>query len=359
DWTNNGTFNGNEGTVTLKGFSGNNIISAPNQRLKNLTIDNESFATISSGSIELTGALDIVTGNLNTNNSLTLISDASGTARIDEVPFKCKYTLDMSDSWGDDWNGGSITVLVNGISIGNFYCKGANSQDNFYISNGSNFQLQYSSGSFEDENSYTLKNGAGSTLFSNGPTPTTGTNVFSTVSNCSVLNPITGNITMQRYINAGGTSWRFLTSATSGMTLAEFSGDFETSGFTDSDYPNFPTTANPWPSIYFYNESATGVVGNGFVAATNITNTVGVGEGLWVWSGDTSTGTQPFSVDTEGPPNVGNISLPVSYTNTGSPTDDGWSMVGNPYPSSIDWNTGVTRIAVDDAFYFWYPDLGQ
>ena len=168
-----------------------------------------------------------------------------------------------------------------------------------------------------------------------------------------------GNITMQRYIDAGQTSWRFLTAATSGMTLSEFSGDFETSGFIGSDFPNWPSAANPWPSIYYYNETAAGGLNNGFVPATNITNTVAVGEGLWVWSGDTSTGTQPFSTDMIGPANTGNINLPVSYTNTGSPADDGWCMVGNPYPSSIDWETGVTRIAVDDAIYIWNPDLGQ
>ncbi|MFT7612587.1 MAG: hypothetical protein ACI9J3_001550, partial [Parvicellaceae bacterium] len=261
DWTNDGTFNCNDGTVTLKGTSyGNDINFTSNQRLTNLIIDNEIDATISSGSIELTGELDIITGNLNTNNSLTLISDASGTARINEIPFKCKYTLEMYDSWGDDWNGGQITVLVDGVSIGNFYCKGAESQNNFYISNGSNLQLQYSSGSFENENSYTLKNWTGSTIFSDGPIPTTGTNVFSTVSNCSFLNPIIGNITMQRYIDAGPTNWRFLTSAISGATLAQFNDDFITSGFLGSDYPAFSFT-----SIYTYDETLAGALNVGFM----------------------------------------------------------------------------------------------
>tara|TARA_B100000809_G_C15129992_1_gene527976 strand:- start:605 stop:2821 length:2217 start_codon:yes stop_codon:yes gene_type:complete len=170
---------------------------------------------------------------------------------------------------------------------------------------------------------------------------------------------ITGDITMQRYIDAGSTSWRFLTAATSGMTLAEFSGDFETTGYIGADYPNWPSAASPWQSIYFYDESVSGVIDNGYVAATNVTNTVVVGEGLWVWAGDTISGTEPFSTDMVGPANTGTINLPVSYTNTGNPNDDGWNMVGNPYPSSMDWNTGVTRVAVDDAIYIWNPDLGQ
>ena len=88
---------------------------------------------------------------------------------------------------------------------------------------------------------------------------------------------IVGKITMQRYIDAGATNWRFLTSATSGMTLQEFSGDFETSGFSGSDYPNFPTAASPFTSIYFYDESASGIIDNGYIIPTNITDPVAPG----------------------------------------------------------------------------------
>jgi len=261
----------------------------------------------------------------------------------------------MSDSWGDDWNGGYITVLVDGISIGDFDCKGANSQYNFYTINGSNVQIQYSAGSFEDENSYTLKDEYGNALFSDGSTPATGTNVFSTVSNCSFLNPRIGNITMQRYIDAGATNWRFLTSAISGTTLADFNDDFITSGLTGSDYPNYYFT-----SIYFYDESLPGSQDSGFVAANNVTNPVAQGQGIWVWSGDTISGTQPFTVDMTGPPNVGDISLPITYTNSGMPLEDGWSMVGNPYPSSINWDSpNINKTGINNAIYVWNPENEQ
>ncbi|PCI93441.1 MAG: hypothetical protein COB15_16360, partial [Flavobacteriales bacterium] len=233
DWTNNGSFTSNTGTVTLKGAaSGNNINGANNQILYNLTIDNVNGATIASGSINITGTLDIsiATGNFNTNNSLTIISDASGTGRIDELTYKCKYTLDMSDSWGDGWNGGYITVLIDGVSIGDYFGLSANSQDDFYASNGSTVQIQYTNGNYDNENSYILYDGDGNNLFSDNPTLGTGI-VFTTTSNCNFFNPITGDITMQRYINAGATHWRFLTSAVSGATLADLNDDFITSGF--------------------------------------------------------------------------------------------------------------------------------
>jgi hypothetical protein len=171
---------------------------------------------------------------------------------------------------------------------------------------------------------------------------------------------IIGDITMQRYIDAGATNWRFLTSATSGMTISEFTGDFITSGYVGSDFPNWPTPANPWPSIYFYDETTAGINDNGYVAATNTTNTVGVGEGLWIWCGDAIAGTEPFTIDMVGPANNGVINLPVSFTNTGNPDGDGWNMVGNPYASSIDWDSpNIIKNGVDNAIYIWNPDMGQ
>ncbi|NCP45350.1 MAG: hypothetical protein GW818_02700, partial [Flavobacteriales bacterium] len=160
--------------------------------------------------------------------------------------------------------------------------------------------------------------------------------------------------------DAGATNWRFVTSAVTGGTLAELSSTFITSGFPGADFPNWPTAANPWPSIYFYDETVPGIQDNGFMPATNISNVIGVGEGIWVWSGDTIIGTQPFNMNITGPPNVGNINLPISYTNSGLPADDGWNMVGNPYPSSIDWDSpNITKNGVNNAIYIWNPDLEQ
>ncbi|PCI92669.1 MAG: hypothetical protein COB15_17385, partial [Flavobacteriales bacterium] len=233
DWTNNGTFISNIGTVVLKGSSsGNNIYGANNQSLYNLTIDNVNGATISSGSIDLTGTLDIsiATGNFNTNNSLTIISDASGTGRIDELTFKCKYTLDMTDTWGDGWNGAYVTVWIDGVAYADYMGFGPSTQEDFYASNGSTVEIEYTDGDWNNENIYELFDGDGNSLFIDGTSPANGI-VFTTTSNCNFFNPISGEITMQRYINAGATHWRFLTSAVSGATLADLNDDFITSGF--------------------------------------------------------------------------------------------------------------------------------
>ena len=168
---------------------------------------------------------------------------------------------------------------------------------------------------------------------------------------------ISGDITMQRYVNAGSTGWRFLTSAVSGRTLADWNDDFITTGFTNSDFPTFP-----FISLYTYDETALGAFTNGYTAPADISDAIAVGEGFWAWSGDTITGTQPFTIDVTGPANTGVINLPVSYTDDLSQpaTQDGWNMVGNPYPAAINWDdANWTKTNVNNAIYIWNPDAQQ
>ncbi|PCH66011.1 MAG: hypothetical protein COC01_09000 [Bacteroidetes bacterium] len=165
---------------------------------------------------------------------------------------------------------------------------------------------------------------------------------------------ITGDITMQRYINAGNTHWRFLCSAVNGATVADWAADFATAGFPGSDCSWCSDT-----SVYTYTETEKGVSDLGWRGATNATNSIGVGQGFSVWCGDTLGSTTPFLVDLTGPSNKFSVTIPVSYTASSPslPNDDGWNLVGNPYPSAIDWNVaGWTKTNMDNAIYVWDPD---
>lgn len=166
---------------------------------------------------------------------------------------------------------------------------------------------------------------------------------------------ITGQVDVQRYIDAGATDWRFLSAPVSGRTLADWNDDFITSGFLGSDSPNFPFT-----SIYTYDESQSGTQDDGFVAATSTANPINVGEGYWVWCGDSLGGTAPFTIDLKGEANIGNVDLNVQYTSVSGAANDGWSMVGNPYASTIDWDdSDWVKTNMDDAIYIWDPDNHQ
>jgi hypothetical protein len=164
---------------------------------------------------------------------------------------------------------------------------------------------------------------------------------------------VTGDITMERYIDAGETYWRYFGSAVVGATLVQLNDDFTTAGYPGSLYPGFG-----WVSAYTYDETLS--LGFGYLEATAASQTIAVGEGWQIWCGDTITGTQPFTWDLRGVANQGNINLPVTFTNTGTTAEDGFCMVSNPYPSTIDWDdTDWTKTNMANAIYILDPDNQQ
>jgi hypothetical protein len=103
----------------------------------------------------------------------------------------CTYALSMHDTYGDGWNGGNLEVFVNSVSIGSFTAIGYGSLDTFQVCNGDSFELIYTAGDYEEENSYQLFDPAWNLAFSQGTTPLTGT-VFSATANCDQI-AIPGN----------------------------------------------------------------------------------------------------------------------------------------------------------------------
>ncbi len=63
----------------------------------------------------------------------------------------------------------------------------------------------------------------------------------------------------------------------------------------------------------------------------------------------------PKQIRNPGAQRTGPVTPAITYTDSGSPEDDGWNLVGNPYGTSIDWNseTGWTRTNLDATFYIW------
>ncbi|MBK8498936.1 MAG: CotH kinase family protein [Flavobacteriales bacterium] len=98
----------------------------------------------------------------------------------------CDHVLVMHDSYGDGWNGGTLQVSINGAVIGSFAATGSGSTSTFTACTGDGIQLIYTPQDWEEENSYTLLNQWGATLFADGPGPATGL-VFSGSIDCSVV----------------------------------------------------------------------------------------------------------------------------------------------------------------------------
>ena len=95
----------------------------------------------------------------------------TGTSNISDTYV---YTLNMFDTWGDGWNGGYLTAFINGASIGTYAATGTGSAATINVSAGQTIYFTYSTGSFENENSYSISlNGA--TVYSTGTNPPSGT----------------------------------------------------------------------------------------------------------------------------------------------------------------------------------------
>ena len=87
----------------------------------------------------------------------------------DATAAECCYDLLMQDSYGDGWNGASLTLYVNGTSIDSFTIsssQGSQASDSFCVAYGDSFELSFSSGQYDSEISYALNDDSGTALFS-------------------------------------------------------------------------------------------------------------------------------------------------------------------------------------------------
>lgn len=185
---------------------------------------------------------------------------------------------------------------------------------------------------------------------------------------------VSGDVTVQRYMSGEGKIYRYLSSPVTNASVASWQDDFPITGTFD-DPSTGPGIASGNPSLYFYDETNTSpVTDDGWTLypesglAMNNPLQVGLGYAAYVREASAST-----IVDVTGPVNQGNINLPVNYTSSGNPSADGWNLVGNPFPATIDWDTpgGWTKsslngaIAVKDnggggGFRYWNgDDLGD
>lgn len=156
---------------------------------------------------------------------------------------------------------------------------------------------------------------------------------------------ITGAATVQRYIDVATAP------ANAGMGYRHYSApvattfaDLTTSGFTPTFNTNYnnsaaPGTVSPFPTVYGYNQTqfnnspATTILtqfDKGFYSPASGTEPMVAGNGYAV----EINGNQ--LVDFVGTLNNGNYSTPSQGRS--SAADAGWQLLGNPYPSVINWD---------------------
>lgn len=165
------------------------------------------------------------------------------------------------------------------------------------------------------------------------------------------------SIVYQRFIPTGSGSWRMLCTPLTDVSFEQWNDDFPTTGFPGADFPNWPNSANPWPSIRTYDESVIGTTNEGFEGIDNITAPIENGVGYFTYFIPNST-----LIDAEGSFHQGPKLWNLSHTNSGTDArHDGWNLIGNPYPSAIDWESqsGWTKSNVANAVYAFSSVTGQ
>ncbi|WP_162915353.1 LamG-like jellyroll fold domain-containing protein [Paraflavitalea soli] len=144
---------------------------------------------------------------------------------------------------------------------------------------------------------------------------------------------VLGNVTMQRYVPSGF-GYKYLGSPFQAATVNELADDLNLGA--------------SFPVLYRYDESLPSL---GWITYTNTTGALHPGEGYAANLGPASA---PATIDMTGVVNNGNLSFPALF-NHNQPFTQGFNLVGNPYPSPIDWDlaAGWSRTNVDNAVYYF------
>lgn len=170
---------------------------------------------------------------------------------------------------------------------------------------------------------------------------------------------ISGTLISQRLAPGGKTGWATLGNPVNGAPISQWQDDFPTSGFGGASGQTFP----PFISVYSYNETVSGMLGNGYTPPSSASEIPSPGKGYMVYLGNGAQTTSDILLDVSGTAVTGNFNLPVNYTSSlpsAIPDADGWNLVANPYCSVIDWDSPAwTKTGISPFIYAYNADVGN
>jgi hypothetical protein len=130
----------------------------------------------------------------------------------------CQHSVELYDSWGDGWNGGTLTISVNGTDVlTNITLSTGHGPEVHYFdaATGDDIDANYTAGLYASENEYTVRDGGGSILEQSGQSGSIPIDILNMVGNCPACPPPTGqtetNITTTTadlgWTTGGATTW--------------------------------------------------------------------------------------------------------------------------------------------------------
>ena len=343
---NNGTLNAGSATTTFGGTTA--ITGSSTSSFNNIAISGSSSLTAPSGTMNIAGTFTNSgtfthnSGTVNFNGTTTFSGTTptfSGFTIAGSSTVTAPATLSIA---GDFANSGTFTTTGSTITF-----NGPTGQEISGGSSTTSFEnlTVNTTGTFNvDDNvnlTGTLAIGNTTTLDADGD----GTGVFTLISNASGTarvddlsggGNVIGNVTFQRYFDGGGDVWRNFGVAVNGATVSNITAAGLTINGNDLAY-------------YDETETALGTVNDGWVLQSTFGSSILNTRGYSMW---TRTEEITTTIGFTGTLNTGNQTPTVAYTSTGSPTDDGWNLINNPFASTVDFDLFTTS-GFDGTVYVW------
>ncbi|MCH8568538.1 MAG: T9SS type A sorting domain-containing protein [Balneolales bacterium] len=160
----------------------------------------------------------------------------------------------------------------------------------------------------------------------------------------------------------GSQGFRILASPGENATYGEVLSNIWTQGFAGSNY-NLGSS-----NVFIYDETTRTFpiptsAGNRMGTTSDTESSAGKASLVFVYADENRNQIDelfPKLLLYSGVVNTGDISLDLSYTDTGNPGSDGWHMVGNPYNSSLNWGSITANNRNDnisDIFYIYDSEI--
>lgn len=152
---------------------------------------------------------------------------------------------------------------------------------------------------------------------------------------------VIGDVTVQRFMSGEGRIYRYLSSPVTNATIQDWKDYFPITGtFDDPSTGDDILSGNP--SLFYYDETLPGGVNgqgwipypsSGLASANPIVPGVGYAAFIRVEAN--------LTWELSGEINQGVFDFDITYTDNDSEDADGYNLVGNPYPSTIDWSNSA------------------
>jgi hypothetical protein len=182
---------------------------------------------------------------------------------------------------------------------------------------------------------------------------------------------IRGKVTVERYIGAGKSAFRFLSSGVTTENFISNNWQLNTHITGSTNGANgFDATASGNPSLYTHNNaqvSGTGWTPIGSTNATNLNAMLGYrifirgDRGADITAAPLPEMNNPVTLSATGTLTIGRVvfdsSSEPSLNSTTNAVTDGYSLVGNPYVNAVDWHT-LVKENLTDTYYAWDANMG-